>query len=114
MNSSDITIERAYKVRLRLTRRQTHTLTRLFGATRHVWNWALEQRTTAYRDHQQSLNWVALSKQFTAYRQAPETAWLSALTREPFNQVFRDQEKAFTNFFVLGKLPEPTLTHSFY
>jgi len=36
MNSSDITIERAYKVRLRLTRRQTHTLTRLFGATRHV------------------------------------------------------------------------------
>ena len=101
MDSSDddVTIERAYKVRLRLTRRQTHTLNRLFGATRHIWNWALESRTAAYESRGETLNWVALSKQFTTYRCASGTDWLSALPREPFNQVLRDQEKAFTNFF---------------
>lgn len=93
-------IERAYKVRMRLTAAQQHELHRLFGASRHVWNWALEQRTTAYRERDEKLNWVALSRLFTAYRVAAGTEWLSTLPREPFNQVLRDQEKAFTNFFA--------------
>lgn len=93
-------IERAYKVRLKLTRSQQHTLQRLFGAARYVWNWAVETRSTAYRERGEKLNWVSLSKQFTALRTAPGTEWLSTLPREPFNQVLRDQEQAFTHFFA--------------
>ncbi|MGH8283415.1 MAG: RNA-guided endonuclease InsQ/TnpB family protein, partial [Gammaproteobacteria bacterium] len=93
-------IERAYKVRLRLTRSQQHTLHRLFGATRFVWNWALQSRTTAYRERAEQLNWIALSKQLTSLKTTPGTQWLAALPREPFNQVLRDQEKAFASFFA--------------
>lgn len=87
-------------MRLKLTRAQIHTLHRLFGASRYVWNWALELRTTVYRERNEKLNWVALSAVFTQYRKAPGTEWLSSLPREPFNQVLRDQEKAFGNFFA--------------
>ncbi|MHB1616029.1 MAG: RNA-guided endonuclease InsQ/TnpB family protein [Metallibacterium sp.] len=94
------TIERAYRMRVYPTRSQTRTLAQLAGATRFVWNWALDRRSTAYRVDGTKLNWVALSREFTVLRAAPDTAWLSDLPREPFNQVLRDQERAFAGFFA--------------
>lgn len=75
-------------------------LAQLLGATRHVWNWALERRSRAYREAGESLNWVALSRELTAYRRREDRPWLSALPREPFNQVLRNQERAFAVFFA--------------
>ena len=102
------TIERAYRMRVYPTRSQARTLAQLAGATRFVWNWALDRRTAAYRADGATLNWVALSHEFTALRGAPDTAWLGALPREPFNQVLRDQERAFAAFFAKrAKYPKP-------
>src|SRR5215469_11676597 len=94
------TTERAYRMRVYPTARQRALLGRVFGAARYVWNWALARRTDAYRCDGTRLNWVALSGEFTALRRATETYWLSELPREPFNQVLRDLERAFTNFFA--------------
>ena len=91
---------RAYRLRVYPTRSQARTLAQLAGATRFVWNWALDRRTEAYRADGTKLNWVALSREFTVLRAAPDTAWLGALPREPFNQVLRDQERAFAAFFA--------------
>lgn len=93
-------IERAYRMRVYPTRSQARQLAQLLGATRFVWNWALDRRSTAYRADGTKLNWIALSREFTQLRAAPDTAWLSELPREPFNQVLRDQERAFANFFA--------------
>ena len=94
------TRERAYRLRCYPSARQRRVLGRLFGASRFVWNWGLARRTSAYHADQTRLNWIALSREFTALRQAPETHWLAELPREPFNQVLRDQERAFQNFFA--------------
>ena len=94
------TRERAYRLRCYPSARQRRVLGRLFGASRFVWNWALARRTSAYHGDQTRLNWISLSREFTALRQAPETHWLTELPREPFNQVLRDQERAFQNFFA--------------
>ncbi len=94
------TIERAYRLRVYPTRRQQRVLGRLFGASRYVWNWALARRSRAYQTDKIKLNWVSLSREFTALKAARETAWLGELPREPFNQVLRDQERAFGNFFA--------------
>ena len=80
--------------------RQRGVLGRLFGASLFVWNWALWRRTEVYRAEKRKLNWIALSREFTALRCAPATAWLAELPREPFSQVLRDQERAFTSFFA--------------
>ena len=94
------TRERAYRLRCYPSARQRRVLGRLFGAARFVWNWGLARRTSAYHADQTRLNWISLSREFTALRQAPETLWLSELPREPFNQVLRDQERAFQNFLA--------------
>ncbi len=93
-------IERAYRMRVYPTRRQRALLGRLFGAARFVWNWALARRSEVYKTDGTRLNWVALSRSFTELRRTKETQWLAELPREPFNQVLRDLERAFTNFFA--------------
>jgi putative transposase len=93
-------ISRAYRMRVYPNKAQQRMLSRLVGATRFVWNWALARRTDAYRADGTKLNWIALSRELTQLRAAPVTDWLSTLPREPFNQVLRDQERAFTNFFA--------------
>jgi putative transposase len=92
--------ERAYRLRCYPSARQRRVLGRLFGASRFVWNWALSRRTSASQADQTRLNWISLSRQFTALRQAPETRWLCELPWEPFNQVLRDQERALQHFFA--------------
>jgi putative transposase len=92
-------IERAYRMRVYATPRQAMKLARLAGACRYVWNWALARRTRAYRAEGTRVNWIELSRAFTALKGQPDTAWLARLPREPFNQVLRDQERAFANFF---------------
>jgi putative transposase len=93
-------IERAYRMRTYPNRVQAMQLARLGGACRFVWNWALARRTEAYRADGMRLNWIALSREFTELKTQPATAWLAELPREPFQQVLRDQERAFSNFFA--------------
>jgi len=100
MSEAPTTISRAYRMRVYPTVAQSAVLSRLVGAARYVWNWALATRTAAWREREERVNWIALSRNFTELRRAPETAWLAELPREPFNQVLRDQERAFTNFFA--------------
>lgn len=99
-------IERAYRVRLRPNRAQARVLSRLFGARRFVWNWALERKDAAWRADGTKLSGIDLPREFTALRQAPDTAWLAALPREPFNQTLRDFEAGWRNFFV-GRAKRP-------
>jgi putative transposase len=75
-------------------------LRRLMGAKRFAWNWALGESNASYRATGRRAPSTELSRAFTALRQAPGTAWLSQLPREPFNQVLRDLERAFTNAFA--------------
>lgn len=100
------TIERAYRVRLRLKPAQERTLSRLLGAKRFVWNWALRRKDEAWRDDGTKLNGIALSREFTELRKTPGTEWLAALPREPFNQVLRDFDRAWANFFA-GRARRP-------
>lgn len=100
------TLERAYRVRLRLKPEQERILSRLLGAKRFAWNWALRRKREAWEADGSKLNAVALSREFTVLRQQPETAWLAELPREPFNQVLRDFDRAWSNFFA-GRAKRP-------
>ena len=106
MTESAPTIERAYRVRLEPKPEQARKLSRLFGARRWVWNWALQEKEAAWRADGTRLTGIDLSRRFTALRKAPETAWLSELPREPFNQTLRDFDRAWRNFFA-GRAKRP-------
>ncbi len=100
------TIERAYRVRLRLKPAQERQLLRLFGARRYVWNWALRRKDEAWRLDGTKLNAITLSREFTQLKAAPETAWLAELPRMPFDQTLRDFDAAWRNFFA-GRAKRP-------
>jgi putative transposase len=99
-------IERAYRVRLAPKPAQARRLSRLFGARRFVWNWALRTKDEAWREHGERLSGVDLSRRFTELRRAPDTAWLVELPREPFNQTLRDFDRGWRNFFA-GRAKRP-------
>ncbi|MHB8742035.1 MAG: RNA-guided endonuclease InsQ/TnpB family protein [Sulfuricaulis sp.] len=52
------------------------------------------------------LSGVDLSREFTVLRATGETAWLSQMPREPFNQTLRDFDAAWKNFFA-GRAKRP-------
>ncbi len=106
MIDATATIERAYRVRLRLKPAQERQLLRVFGARRHVWNWAIRRKDEAWRADGTKLNAMSLSREFTQLKAAPKTAWLAEMPREPFNQTLRDFDKAWSNFFA-GRAKRP-------
>jgi putative transposase len=91
------TIERAYRVRCRISRAHARRLRRILGAKRFLWNWALGESNAAYRETGKRKSLKELSSAFTAMR---STSWLAELPREPFDQALRDLEKAFGNAFA--------------
>lgn len=72
-------------------------LSRLMGAKRFVWNWALGESNDAYRETGKRKSLKDLSRAFTAKRKG---SWLSELPREPFNQLLRDLERSYSNAFA--------------
>ncbi len=105
--SATSTLARSYRVRLRPTPAQAALLRRIFGARRSVWNWALAEQVAADARGEKRPGLKALSVAFTLRRNTDETAWLSELPREPFNQTLRDLEAAWSRF-LSGQNRRPT------
>jgi putative transposase len=66
---------------------------------RYVYNWALNLKTTAYRERQEKLYYGDLSAALTTLKQQPETMWLNEVSSVPLQQGIRHLDKAFKNFF---------------
>jgi putative transposase len=82
-------------------------LRRIFGARRAVWNWALAEQAAARARGEKRPGLKSLSVAFTLRRSTGETAWLSELPRQPFEQTLRDLEAAWSRFFS-GQNRRPT------
>ncbi|EQD47350.1 transposase, IS605 OrfB family, partial [mine drainage metagenome] len=69
-------------------------------------NWAIRRKDEARHADGTRLNAVALSREFTQLKAAPDTAWLAEMPRMPFDQTLRDFDKAWSNFFA-GRAKRP-------
>ncbi|MEO3859015.1 RNA-guided endonuclease TnpB family protein [Acrocarpospora sp. B8E8] len=79
---------------------QRQALARLFGCVRVVWNDALAMRKAARKA---GLPWIGggdLQKIcITAAKRTPEREWLGEVSPVPLQQVLRDLDQAYQNFF---------------
>lgn len=89
-------IQKAHVVRLYPSLTQEEFLCQIGGATRFLWNLALEQRQTWGQRH--GLNRFSQSKELTQLRS--EVDWLKACPSQVLQQVLSDLERAFRNFFA--------------
>jgi putative transposase len=80
------------------TPEQAATLARTFGACRFVYNWALAQRTKAFKDGGR-MTYAQSDKAMTVLKRQPETCWLNEVSSVPLQQALRHLQSAFVNFF---------------
>ncbi len=92
-------IKRTYRYRLYPGEAQRAELARTFGCSRWVYNWALETKTKAYYQDEESLSFTDLSSRLTSKKKEEETEWLSEVSAVTLQQSLRNLNQAFTNFF---------------
>lgn len=88
---------RSFKYRLYPTDEQAVLLSRHFGATRFLYNLALETKNYAYASNKKSLSYFDLANQLTELKK--ECEWLKELDSQALQQSILDLDKAFTQFF---------------
>jgi putative transposase len=92
--------QHAYRYRFYPTPEQAVLLTRTFGCTRFVYNWALRLRTDAWYQRQQRVTYVQTSAALTALKQDPDRAWLNEVSCVPLQQALRHLQTGFSNFWA--------------
>lgn len=93
-------VQRVYRFRMRPTRGQEQSLSRLAGARRWAWNWALARRNAYFAERGKSIPPAQLSAELTALKSQPDTAWLKGIDSQLLQQSLRDLEAAFREFFA--------------
>jgi putative transposase len=81
------------------TLEQEQILSRTFGCVRYVYNWALAARTKAFKDGER-MGYKASDAALTVLKRQPETVWLNEVSSVPLQQVLRDLQTAYGNFFA--------------
>jgi putative transposase len=77
-------------------------LAKTFGSARYVYNYALNLRSSAWRERQQRVSYGDTSSALTALKRQPETAWLNDVSCIPLQQSLRHLQSAFSNFWRHG------------
>jgi putative transposase len=92
-------IKRTYRYRLYPSEAQKAELARTFGCSRWVYNWALETKSKAYYQDEESVGFADLSRRLTQQKKSEETEWLQEVSAVTLQQSLRNLNQAFTNFF---------------
>ncbi len=92
-------VKRAYRFRFHPTNEQVAELSRTFGCARLVYNKALEERTRAYTLEGRKASYVQEAA-LTAWKKTEDLLFLNEVSSVPPQQVLRNLQTAFTNFFA--------------
>ena len=90
----------AFKYKLRPNGAQVRQLRRFAGSCRYVFNRALVLQQERYAQGEKHLTYAALCRQLTTWRHADDTLWLSDAPSQALQQMLKDLDRAYVNFFA--------------
>lgn len=90
-------MEYSYKFRIYPNSAQESLIQRTFGCVRFVYNSYLALRVEAYKEHRETMNYVACSNNMTLLKKKLE--WLREVDATALQSSLRDLDTAFQNFF---------------
>lgn len=90
---------KAYKYKLFPTEQQQTLLNKHFGATRYIYNWGLQTKSSSYITTKTNISRLKLSKQLTQLKQQPEYIWLNEINAQALQAKLEDLDVAYTGFF---------------
>jgi putative transposase len=91
--------QQAYKFRLEPTFEQRILLKKFAGCVRVVWNKGLALQQSLHTEGRKKLGYAGLCKELTSWRNSQETPWLAEASVDIEQQILKDLERAYTNFF---------------
>jgi putative transposase len=91
-------IARAYRTKLDPTAEEKRFFARCAGVARYVYNWALNDRKTAWEERQEHVNHYEQKRRFNALK-ATLCPFVSEVPYSVTEQVFQNIDRAFQNFF---------------
>jgi putative transposase len=90
---------KAFQFQLRLRPVQQRHLGRWAGGLRWVWNQALAEQQARHARGQKYAGYAQMCQWLTAWRNAPQTGWLSEGPVHPQQQVLKRLDEAYKRFF---------------
>lgn len=93
-------VKRSYCYRFYPTEEQKIQLSQAFGSSRFVYNFFLKQKTNAYYERKEKINYHKTSQLLTELKNNEDYYWLKDVSSVTLQQSLRDLDKAFTNFFA--------------
>lgn len=89
----------AFKFQLRPNGQQERDMRRFTGACRFVFNRALALQNENHEIGNKYHPYVKMAAWLVEWKKAPETQWLKEAPSQPLQQVLKDLERAYKNFF---------------
>ena len=90
-------IQKSFKYKLRLTSNQEEVCCQIAGACRFVWNKSLALKKEAWEKNKKNIHRFELDKLLTEWKN--ELDWLTFPPSQSLQQVNKDLDQAFKNFF---------------
>lgn len=90
----------AFKYELMPNGETQRQLRRFAGLCRFVYNKALALQQANHEAGEKFIGYVAMAKHLTAWRNGAETLWLKDSPVHPLQQVLKDLDRAYQNFFA--------------
>jgi putative transposase len=92
-------IYKAYRFRLYPNKEQQVLLAKHFGATRWIYNYALNKKTSAYQKDKTSLSRFDIQKDIPLLKSKEETKWLKEVNSQSLQASLENMDSAFKKFF---------------
>ncbi|WP_396135098.1 RNA-guided endonuclease InsQ/TnpB family protein [Chamaesiphon sp. OTE_8_metabat_110] len=106
-------MQKAFKYRFYPTTEQESILRRTMGCCRLVYNKALAERTEAWYQRQERVDYVKTSSMLTQWKKQEDLDFLNEVSSVPLQQGLRHLQKAFGNFWAgRAKYPNFKKKHS--
>ena len=88
---------KSFKYKLRLRKDQKLFFNQIAGSCRYVWNMALELKKRSWEEKREKISRFDLDKQLIWWKK--ELDWLNIPPSQSLQQVNKDLDQAFKNFF---------------
>lgn len=100
-------MNKSFKYRIYPTKQQKEIFSKTFGCCRFVYNHLLSWRTEEYITNGIKINYNHTSAKLTELKKNPNYIWLNDVSSVALQQVLRNQDKAYMNFFKkIAKYPK--------
>ena len=90
---------KTYKYKINPNQQQEELLQKFFGCCRFIYNWGLNKKTSAFKEHGEKVSYVELARELTTLKQQEDYQWLKEAPNESLQQSLRCLDNAFTAFF---------------